>query len=262
MQMLDALPWLSALIVVFSVLFLGVITYLGTRLVLRRRASKDTETLANSIIFRTASMHALILALVFAQEQINVVDLRRTVAQEAAAAADIFYDLGRYDPAADAPLQRALATYVKVVIEEEWETLVDGHLSQRAWDLWEQVYEGVLDLAPKNLRQDALRARMLADIETISESRNLRRADYRSGVTLLFWTVAILGVVVVVIPYFVFRAGLVNLLLLGVFAAYNGVVIYLIFAMSNPYSPPGAVEPLPFIEIFQHDMSALLRAGG
>jgi hypothetical protein len=32
--------------------------------------------------------------------------------------------------------------------------------------------------------------------------------------------------------------------------------------MSNPYSPPGAVEPLPFIEIFQHDMADLLRAGG
>lgn len=256
--MFDLSILLTAAIIVLSVVLLVVAPYAVTRYFFRRHAEEDTGTLSSSIIFRTASLHGLILALVFAQEQVNVVDLRRTTAREAAAVADIFYDLNRYDSVGNQPLRRALAEYVRIVISEEWEALADGHLSQRAWDLWDEVYTGILDFHPKDPRQEALRERMLHDIETISESRNIRSADSASGVTALFWFVAILGIVFVVLPYFVFPARKVNLLLLGSFAAYNGVVIFTILSLTNPYSPPRAVTPGPFVEIFNGDMKTIL----
>jgi hypothetical protein len=41
-------------------------------------------------------------------------------------------------------------------------------------------------------------------------------------------------------------------------AVCNGVIIYTIIALSNPDSPPGAVEPTAFVEIFQYDMAKML----
>ncbi len=251
---------ISGLVLFFGVLVLVWGTYGITRLLLGRLSGgKDTGTLADSIIFLTASLHGLVLALVFAQEQVNIVDLRQTSAHEAGAIANVFYDLDRFEPGGNLEARRALAGYVQIVIEEEWTLLQDGQLSQRAWDLWDDAFNAVLDLDPTSPRQEALRDRMLEDIGPISESRNIRVADASSGVTGLFWMVALPGVFFVVIPYFVIRASLLHFLLLGCFAAYNGLVMFTIFVMSNPYSPPFPVEPDAFKAIFNQDMLDLLR---
>jgi hypothetical protein len=65
--------------------------------------------MVDSVIGHTITIHSLILALVFAQVQVNLVDIRRTVAEEAAAVADVFYDLYRFEPVANLPLRRAVA---------------------------------------------------------------------------------------------------------------------------------------------------------
>lgn len=251
-------PWISGGVVFLGALLLVALVYLAVHLGLRRQIRSGDESITNSVIGHVVTIHALILALVFAQEQVNVFDLRRTATEEAAAAADVFYDLDRYDAVANVPLRRALAEYVSVVIHEEWETLAHGELSQRAWILWDTVYRGILDLEPSNARQESLRSRMLDDIETISRSRDIRGADSASGVTGLFWMVVVFGVLIVVFLEFVVRGKRPNLLLLAAFLAYNAVIIYTILAMANPYSPPGAIGPAAFLEIFRHDMADML----
>lgn len=259
MHILDLSSWLSASIVFLSILFLVIVPYLIARYFLRSHSGEDTENLASSIIFRTASLHSLILALVFAQEQVNVFEIRKATVEEGSAVADIFYDLKRYDPVSTVPLQGQLAEYTKVVIEEEWDLLNDGKLSSKAWELWDHVYNGILDLEPGNIRQETLRGKMLADIGKISKTRDLRQADYYSGITPLFWLIAILGVVFVVLPYFVFRVNKVNLLLIGTYAAFTALVIYTIIAMSTPYRAPILVEPTGLVEVFTQDMIDLVE---
>jgi hypothetical protein len=253
--------WLIALILISAIIFLVLGPYAVARFFLHKHTKQETETLSSSIIFRTASLHGLILALVFAQEQANVTDLRQTTSREASAVADVFYDLERFGSIDSTfPLRQSIAHYLHTVIYEEWDSLSSGNLSSRAWEYWETVYLGILNLTPETIRQESLRNQMLEDIRIISRCRNKRNADSSSGVSSLFWFVAILGVVFVVIPYFVFPARKINLLLIGSFAAYNGIVIYTIYAMSNPFSMPGRVQPAPFIEKFQNEMSAMLQA--
>lgn len=261
MGFLDSIAWASALAVAVMMIVLTIGPYIFSRIWLRPLAGKYSERLSHSLISLTIPIHALILALVFAQQQVNTFDLRKTVAKESAAAADVFYDLYRYAPDDTKPLRLAIAEYVQVVINEEWETLVKGHLSQRAWDRWETVFHGVLNMTPQNPRQEALRDRMLHDLDTISETRNNRQADYASGVTSLFWLVVFAGIFIIVLADFSIQNRPLNLLFLFLFTAYNGIVIYTIMAMSNPYTPPGAVDPLPLLEIFQHDMIDLLAGG-
>ncbi len=147
---------------------------------MRLRAGEETRQLSDSVIFLTTMLHSLVLALVFAQEQINVVELRQTSAREAGAIADIFYDLDRYEAGGNRELRRALAEYVQTLIDEEWDLLEKAQLSQRCWDLWDEVFRGVLDLNPASAREESLRNRMLEDLDTISESRNIRSALYHN----------------------------------------------------------------------------------
>ena len=120
---------------------------------------RDRE-LASSVITRIASLHALILALVFAQEMIEYQALRTESTVESNAVGDVFYDAERYGPEAQAPIQKALKDYVRIFIEQEWGELGrTGELSSAAWDQWNNAYLKILELAPVNAKQESLRER-------------------------------------------------------------------------------------------------------
>ena len=48
----------------------------------------------------------------------------------------------------------------------------------------------------------------------------------------MFWVVAIAGFALISLPYFVFEPSPANVMPLCIFAAYNGLVLYVIYAMS------------------------------
>lgn len=57
-----------------------------------------------------------------------------------------------------------------------------------------------------------------------------------------FWLLAICGFFAVVFPCYVYSPKLGNLMTLSVSATFNGIVLYIIFAIANPFTGPGAIE--------------------
>ncbi len=225
-----------------------------------RLSDGDTHMLADSVIFRVAALQALILALVFAAEEARYRDLQHTIVEEAAAVADVFHNLGRYGGPAATPLREATARYVRIVIEEEWPALAEGRLSEAAAREWDRVYDGVLDLEAATDRERSLRAFMLDDIHGLWALRGERQQIAVSNVSAVFWVAALAGFVCVVVPYFRYRPMPVHLLLLGVFAGYNGLVVYAIYALGTPYAEPAVVAPAAFEAVYERDMQAFLAA--
>ena len=66
----------------------------------------------------------------------------------------------------------------------------------------------------------------------------------------MFWVVAIAGFALISLPYFVFEPSPENMMLLSIFAAYNGLVLYVIYATGHPFVSPVAVDPAPFRVVF------------
>ena len=92
-------------------LLLVFLPYSITRWILTREDSTDTRELASSILFRIGALHALILALVFADQQTAFINQKAIVADEAASLADVFYDLERYDNKATVFIRSNIANY-------------------------------------------------------------------------------------------------------------------------------------------------------
>ena len=84
MKILDSFPWLSVATIALCAVFLVAAVYVVTRLIHRKRGIADTNRPIDSVVENILSIHGLVLALVFAQEQINVVELRHNAAVEAA----------------------------------------------------------------------------------------------------------------------------------------------------------------------------------
>jgi hypothetical protein len=211
-----------------------------------------TKDLASSVIFRVAALHGLILALVFAQEMFDYQQIKSDGTMEANAVADVYFDAGRYGSESRTDIQKGLAKYLRIVIEDEWSSLAStGRLSQAAWDQWDAVYNKVLDLNPSSKRQESLRDNMLSRLHTIGEKRDRRENEGDDQLSSLFWLAAVSGVIFIALAYFPYPPQRHNLILICLFGLFTGVVVYFIYAFENPYSPPGAIAPTPFIRLYQ-----------
>ncbi len=254
-------------------MFLGALFVLGTvgltlaayflmRLIMGGEAKGHEKELASSVIFRISALHGLILALVFAQEMVEYQQLKYEMATEAGAIADIFYDAERYGEAIKTPIQQAIAAYAAEVIDGEWQSLADkGRLSPGAWVQWDRAYQQVLNLMPGDKRQESLRSQMLERLHDISQSRTKRESNVADSIDSIFWFAALSGVIFIALAYYSFPPMRRNLLLLCLFGAYTGIILFLIYAFSNPYQPPAALAPGP-LERVQQQISASRPTNG
>lgn len=246
---------LPALLLAAIFIFGAIVTALGLYALGRAfalpRAFEDTRDLAGSVIFRVSSLHGLILALVFAQEFVNYQAIRDGVRREAVALGDIYFDARRYGegtPEIEA-IQQAVADYLRIASGVEWDELGrKEHLDGRGWALREEIYRRVLELEPASLPQETMRAHMVVRAQQLAELRNVRQAAAQQEVSELFWIAALTGFAFVVLPYFIYAPKALNIFLIAVFAGYNGLILMFIFAFSNPFLPPGQLQPTPFVD--------------
>lgn len=237
----------AAIITATVLTVLGV--HLGARNVMRTEPEERTRDLAASVLFRISALHGLVLALVFASEVVEYNQLDFESSVEVNAISDIYYDADRYGEEAQ-PVQDAMRDYLRIVPIAEWSSLGnDGELLPQAWAHWDAAYTATLDLEPSTARQTDLRANMLEKIHAIAENRDLREHQAKSSLGTLFWAAALVGVLLLSIGYYPFPPNRDNIILLSAFAAYTGFILYTIFAMSNPYSAPAALEPVLFLEL-------------
>lgn len=236
--------------------------YFARALLQPGREGDRTFEVAGNVAVRVATLHSLILGLVYAQELDDYKGVRSTVIDEAVAISDVYNDARRYGGTITLPVQTGLTRYVSIVIDEEWALLAKGDgLSPKAWQEWESVYEAVLDLAPVTDRERYLSTRLKDRVTAIARYRELREAPTVSRFSGLFWGPAIIGLVIVSAAFYVYRPTRTHLLLLSLFGAYSGVILFFIFAFGNPYSNPGKLAPRPFERLLQEDLSPVQAHG-
>jgi hypothetical protein len=250
-------------------LFLGGLFVCGTALLvlacyfLMRRIESptpgsQTKELANSVMLRISALHALILALVFAQEMGEYQQLKLESAAETNALADIYFDAGRYGAGDPAKIGTPIREYVRIVIEEEWDSLgASGYLASPAWAQWDIAYSQILDLAPANDRQRSLRDHMLASIHTIAETRVKREHHARNALSVMFWFAAISGVIFTGLAFYPYTPRRSTLSLLALLGAFTGIILFFIYAFANPFKDPGSLRPDGYRHLSQQLQAAV-----
>ena len=234
-------------------------SYFVARLLLHPGNEGDrTLEIAGNVAVRVATLHSLILGLVYAQELDDYKGVRSNLIDEAVAISDVFNDAKRYGGPITVPVQEGLSKYVFIVVNEEWESLADHKgLSPNAWQDWDRVYNVVLDLEPASDRERYLSTRMKDRVSAIARYRQLREAPTTSHFSGLFWAPALIGLVIVSAAFYVYRPSRTHLILLSLFGAYSGVILFFIFAFGNPYANPGKLQPRPFQHLLEGEVGAI-----
>lgn len=231
---------------------LTLLCYLLMRYLTGGDPEQHTKDLAGSVIFRVSALHGLILALVFAQEMVDYQQLKFESTVEANAIADVYFDARRYDPDLAPTVQEPIKNYLELVVSREWDHLAEGKgLFGPAWGQWDAAYEAVLDLKPSDARQESLRSHMLDRIHVISETRVKRENHAAGSISAMFWFAAMAGVVLIALAYYPYPVQRHNVMLIVMFGAFTGLVLFFISAFSNPFDPPGAIGTGPYLRLIE-----------
>lgn len=249
---------------VISAILIALLIYALLRKIFGSRAGEEDHNLSSSVVARLSTLHALIIALIFAQEMNNYLNVVDMVIEESGVIADSYYGVKRFDGEAGdvKAIQHDIANYVHTVINDEWILLSqDKTLSDNAWKIYDRVDEAVLRLQVDSDYQNDVRRQILDDWDELSNIRRGREAAASREIPSLFWALAIIGYTAVIVPFYVFPPRSAHLVILSVFAGFNGLVFYFIIEMSEPFSGSVAIKPLVIERVYHEDMYRLLEGG-
>ena len=247
--------WVGAVLFAAAATIVALGMHFALRWLLSRHAAEDTRNISGALIQRMGTLYALVLAFVFAQEYSDYNQINATTTREAAAVSSVYHGLRKYDYDGTKEIRRTVARYVQTVIVEEWDLLSEKKLSSDAWKHYRDVEIKLLHLAPQGLFQSDLRSQMIHDWDIVSQSRIARVSFAVYDVPAFLMGVCIAGFFFAVAPHFAFSSKAANLFLISLHAFFNGLIIYLILAIANPFSIPARIEPAAFEMLMHSDMA-------
>jgi hypothetical protein len=180
-------------------------------------------------------------------------DARNTVAREANQLGDIF-QMSRGFPAPVQRVQQAVQTYARLVIDDEWATMLQGMASPRAQAAMQSLWHVSMDIEPNTARENALYVQTLERLNALSESRRLRLHANHDAVpalmSVLLWAG---GVITVVFTYFFGVQSLRSqALMTAALTTLIAFVLFLIAAIDHPFVGDIRVTPEPFRQILEN----------
>ena len=207
-----------------------------------------------------AVLHALIMALVFAEAEIDYTRARESVWHEADLLESVFRDLRAIGTAASEETSLVVAKYTQAVVETEWDLLSENKLSPEASSLYETAFEQVLRLDTESSAELWLRDRILENLSALSSLRHTRFFEAHDQLPAVFWVVVVLGYLLLSLLFSVFGAKPLNLLIIATYSFFFGAVSYLIFAFQDPFDGHLKVTSQPIVLLYQEVMEPAIAA--
>ena len=251
-------PWIGAISFALGAILLAFIVYGTLRILLGSHIAKDTAPLSTSVITRLGALHSLILALMFAQEMQNYLSVGASLNKEAAALGNVYFKLQYFekdDPENITEIRAKIAKYMEAFLNTEQASLATTSSSRFAWEWYTEIEQDFLELPTEKAHHKDMRSEIRKNWDVISEYRRTYQAASARKIPGFFWALAILGFAFITIPFHAFQPKPSNLTVMTVFAAYNGIVIYFIYAMNNPFTGPAPIEPIALEQLYTEIMS-------
>ena len=177
-------------------------------------------------------------------------DIEAAINEEVAAMSDTIGALALYGSPDALATRDTVLVYATDVVDDDWPALADNRLGERADASFRQLVVEVLGLTPENQVQQDLRARILDDVDAMSDARQDRlsaalaqpRVFYMLSFLAFLVTMALFGV-------YKYRPTLVVLLLF--YAGFIGLMLYLVLALSDPFQGVLGIDPDQITEVIE-----------
>ncbi len=241
-------PLLGLLLSMLVAVALGLAVYFGSHKLISRYQAGDTGPPA-SLFGVVGVLVGLMLSLSFAKVIGDIRSIETAIVREAAAILDISDDLNRYNDQDAQEIRRLLVQYTESVISDDWPALAHDQLGRKTTATKTEILDRLSALKPTTAAQERLISRIEDDIDVLSDYRMVR-LDSSLSAPPTYVYVTFLGFLLTMACFGAYPPQLPLTVLVGLYAAFVGLVLFMIMALSDPFQGIG-VTPTTFEHILQ-----------
>ena len=221
---------------------------------------KSSIDLAMHVSRGIAVLHALMIALVLAEAQVDYTRAREELWRETDLLHKVFYNLTFYETEAANEMRLLLVDYTRTLIDTEWALLAQDRLSPEASELFQKIFVQLLQLEASGSGQSWLRDDIRAGLSELAQLRHNRLFEANNRLPGAFWLSVVLGYFLLCALFSVYGRSRLNVTLITAFSAFFGTVGYLIFAFHDPFDGHLHVAPQPILMLHEEVMLPTLLA--
>jgi len=236
--------WLGCSVAMATTTVAGFVFYLVFVKFIEKYKGYDLKDPINNVFRVVGLLVSLMLALTFSEVISDLKTIRRAIRQEAVAISDVFKTLKLYDIDKTRKIRATLIEYTKAITNDEWLTLADDKLDQRVEALRNQFVEAVINLKPVNSSQEMLRSQIAADLDSLSDYRNIRLISALAEPPFFIYII-IFGFLVTMACFGAYPPQTPLVVLISFYTVFIGLVLYLILQLSDPFEGDIGVSARP-----------------
>lgn len=234
------------LLFVSCTIIAGVLIYLLTyRLFTQKHLKKSHEKPGRLLFKACAGLLSLMLSFTFASQRVDHYKVKNSLEVQASQMVSIHTDLGQMSDTSARHIQKKLRAYVSEILAEGWRPLTDNPTQARTIVLFNEIYKDILRLKTEKPMEENLKNSIVNNFRLAAESIQIRIYQSQPEAPVLVY-IAILGLVIIMILYSVYKPDRISILFISLYNAFIGVVMYFIILLNNPLAGPLQVGFQPF----------------
>jgi hypothetical protein len=250
-------PTIIGLLCLFALVgLLMVRRYVLPHLHIQDHDSHFIGTMVHSVMI----FYGLALALMAVDVSETYTAVEKIVSGEATALNALYRDVSSYPEPIRLELQQELRTYTDQVIHGAWPLLRQGKIPTAGIEHMSR-FQAVLDkFEPTTEGQKILHAETLRAYNQLIQARRQRLDAASTGLPAVMWTVIFAGAFISLCASFFFKVEDAHLhgILVMLLAVFIGVLIFMIFALDQPFRGDLGLSSEPYQLIYDHLMKGNL----
>lgn len=243
-----ALPVLvagTAVVVLFVALALGGMLVTRRWLNPRLTFSSDSNTVVGGIVQSIGVFYGVTIGLIAISAWTNYNSVGNAASQEAAAIGVLYRSVSSYPEPNSSSLQSGLRAYTENVINEDWPAQARGEIAESGTFLLNDFQRQLASFEPITEGQKILHAETLSAYNHLIELRRQRVDTVDTSLETSMWVIIWLGAAISLMIMYFFNLPDVYMhaALIGLSAAFIGLLVVVIAVNDRPYAGSVAVSP-------------------
>ncbi|HEY9715788.1 MAG TPA: hypothetical protein V6C72_20105, partial [Chroococcales cyanobacterium] len=182
---------------------LSIVGLFGIRKALSVETLRSYHEVSGPMLAIIGTLYAVVLGFIVVDALNSFQKARVLVEQEANALADIFHLANGFPADNRQKAQTLCLDYTNAILNDEWQQMGSGRFSVKAADDMHDLWDEVIQLVPKNSREETLYSTMLNQMGVLSDCRRTRLVTATHVFDPIIWGVLITGgVFTIVFTYF------------------------------------------------------------
>ena len=220
--------------------------------------ARDSSDTIGVIVLATATLYAVLLAMIAVAAWANYSETESRVREEANVAGNLYRDADGLPSADRLATRLLLRDYVTLVAEQEFPAMKRGEHPNATSDVVAALMVRSLRFRPANLGESNVQSRQFDEINRMFELRRIRQETVRTGLLSVLWWVVVAGgaVTIAMATLLIAQDDWLSYVLCAGLAVMIGMLVFLIVAVDRPLMGGVSVDAVAFEQVGQR-MDAL-----